>query len=179
MIVLITRGPFRCAISLTCSPLFLTFLLMCPRSLVVPSGVSSATMDGSLTTPPAPSYYHGVQLRMSCPYMSPQNGKAERMIHTTKDVMCSLLFYASLPACYWAESLHAATYLLILLRTKAISVPSPDFALFGTTPSYAQLQVFGCAYYPTPLPPLPISSPLVPICVSFLGTPMSTRGTGV
>jgi len=40
----------------------------------------------------------GVQLRMSCPYTSPQNGKAERMIHTTNDVMHTLLFWASLPA---------------------------------------------------------------------------------
>ena len=33
----------------------------------------------------------GVQLRMSCPYTSPQNGKAERMIRTTNDVMRTLL----------------------------------------------------------------------------------------
>jgi hypothetical protein len=32
---------------------------------------------------------HGVQLRMSCPYTSPQNGKAERMICTTNVVMCT------------------------------------------------------------------------------------------
>jgi hypothetical protein len=58
MIVLITRGPFRCAISLTRSPRSLTFSLMCPRSFVVPSGVSSATMDVSLTTTPlAPSSF--------------------------------------------------------------------------------------------------------------------------
>jgi hypothetical protein len=76
-----------------------------------------------------------------------QNGKAERIIHTTNDVMHSLLFQASLPARYWAESLHAATYLLNLLPTKAISTLSPHFALFGTTPSYAHLRVFGCACY--------------------------------
>jgi hypothetical protein len=35
---------------------------------------------------------HNVQLRMPCPYTSPQNGKAESMIHTTYDVMHSLLF---------------------------------------------------------------------------------------
>jgi hypothetical protein len=57
------------------------------------------------------------------------------MILTTNDVMCSLLFQASLPARYWAESLHAATYLLNLLSTKAILAPTPHFALLGTTPS--------------------------------------------
>jgi transposase InsO family protein len=33
----------------------------------------------------------GVQLRMSFPYTSPQNGKAERMLRTTNDVMRTLL----------------------------------------------------------------------------------------
>jgi histone deacetylase 1/2 len=42
----------------------------------------------------------GVQLRMSCPYTSPQNGKAERMIRTTNDVMRTLLIQASLPRAY-------------------------------------------------------------------------------
>jgi hypothetical protein len=85
---------------------------------------------------------------MLCPYMSPQNGKVAHMIRTTNDVMRSLLFQASLPARYWAENLYAATYLLNLLPTKAISAPSPHFALFDTTPSYAHLRVFGCACYP-------------------------------
>jgi hypothetical protein len=85
---------------------------------------------------------------MSCPYNPPQNGKGERMIHTTNDVMHSLLFQTSLLARYWVESLHTATYLLNLLPTKAISAPSPHFALFGATPSYAHLRVFGCACYP-------------------------------
>jgi hypothetical protein len=85
---------------------------------------------------------------MSCPYTSLQNGKAECMIRTTNDVLHSLLFQASLPAYYWAKSLSATTYLLNLLPTKTISTPTPHFALFGTTPSYAHLRVFGCPYYP-------------------------------
>jgi hypothetical protein len=73
---------------------------------------------------------------MSCPYTFPHSGKAKRLISTTSDVLCSLLFEASLPARYWAGSLHDTTN---LLPTKAISTPSPHFALFGTTPSYAHL----------------------------------------
>jgi hypothetical protein len=40
----------------------------------------------------------GVHLRMSFPYTSSQNDKAERMIHTTNDIMRTLLLQASLPA---------------------------------------------------------------------------------
>jgi hypothetical protein len=131
-----TRGLFRCARSPTSSPPSATSSPLCPRSLATSFGASSAIMDMSLiTTPPTLSSSHGVQLRMSCPYTSPQNSKAECMIRTTNDVMCSLLFQASLPARYWAESLHAATYLLNLLSTKAILAPTPHFALLGTTPS--------------------------------------------
>jgi hypothetical protein len=75
---------------------------------------------------------HDVQLRMPCPYTFPQNGKAEHMICTTNGVMRSLLFQASFPARYWAESLYTATYILNLLPTKSISATTPYFALFGT-----------------------------------------------
>jgi hypothetical protein len=63
------------------------------------------------------------------------------MIHTTNDVMRSLMFQASIPAYYWAESLYTTTYILNLLPTKAISAPTPYFALFDTTPSYAHIWV--------------------------------------
>ncbi|WVZ83833.1 hypothetical protein U9M48_030931 [Paspalum notatum var. saurae] len=77
----------------------------------------------------------GVQLRMSCPYTSSQNGKAERMIRTTYDVMHTLL-------------LHTATYLLNRLPSTTSPAPTPHHALFGTPPHYDHLHVFGCACYP-------------------------------
>jgi hypothetical protein len=70
----------------------------------------------------------GIHLRMSCPYTSPPNGRAERMIRTTNDVVLSLLFQASLPAHYWAEALATATYLLNRLPTKAV-LPTPLLTL--------------------------------------------------
>jgi hypothetical protein len=50
-------------------------------------------------------------LRMSCPYTSPQNSKVECMIRSINNVLCSLLFQASLPVPYWIEALHTTTYL--------------------------------------------------------------------
>jgi len=53
----------------------------------------------------------GVSLRMSCPYTSQQNGKAERMLRTTNNVTRTLLFQASMPPSYWADALATATHL--------------------------------------------------------------------
>jgi len=39
----------------------------------------------------------GIYLRKSCPYTSPQNGKAERIIRSINNVVRSLLFQASMP----------------------------------------------------------------------------------
>jgi hypothetical protein len=43
----------------------------------------------------------GVLLQMSCPDTSPQNGKAECIFRTINNMLCSLLFQASIPARYW------------------------------------------------------------------------------
>uniref|UniRef100_A0A8R7QKJ8 Integrase catalytic domain-containing protein n=1 Tax=Triticum urartu TaxID=4572 RepID=A0A8R7QKJ8_TRIUA len=40
---------------------------------------------------------NGIRLRLSCPYISTQNGKAERAIHTINDVVRSLMFQSSMP----------------------------------------------------------------------------------
>jgi hypothetical protein len=91
---------------------------------------------------------NGTQLRMSCPYTSPQNGKAERIIYSINNVIHTLLIQASLPGRYWAEGLHTATNLLNRLPTKAIQVACSHIARFGSAPSYEHLRVFGCACYP-------------------------------
>jgi hypothetical protein len=70
------------------------------------------------------------------------------MIRTTTNMICCLLFQASLPASYWAEALHTATHLLNRLPSTTVSLPTPRFALYGTAPSYDHLRVFGCACYP-------------------------------
>jgi histone deacetylase 1/2 len=91
---------------------------------------------------------HGILLRFSCPYMSPQNGKAEHIIRTINDIVRTLLFQASMPPKFCVESLHTATHLLNRLPTKAISAPSSFFTLFSTPPTYSDLRTFGCLCYP-------------------------------
>jgi hypothetical protein len=47
----------------------------------------------------------GMHLCMSCPYTSPQNGKAEHLIRPVNNVVLCLLFQTSLPPSYWVEAL--------------------------------------------------------------------------
>jgi hypothetical protein len=119
---------------------------------------------------------HGVTLRMSCPHTSPQNGKAERIIRTTNNILRSLLFQASMPPSYWVEALHTATYLFNRHPTKTLASTTPFFALFKLQPSYDHLRVFGCRCYPN------LSStathklaPRSAACV-FLGYPSEHKG---
>jgi hypothetical protein len=91
---------------------------------------------------------HGVTLRMSCPYTSQQNGKAEHILRTLNNITRSLLFQASLPPSYWVEALHTATYLLNRRPSKTLAHQTPYAALHDSPPSYTHLCVFGCKCYP-------------------------------
>jgi hypothetical protein len=121
---------------------------------------------------------HGIHLRMSCPYTSAQNGKAERIIQSINNVVCSLLFHASVPPpppVFWAAALGTATYLINILPTKTLNHSTPHFYLFGQHPSYEHLRVFGCSCEPLP----PTNFPPAPPSVFFSGNPLTTRATFV
>jgi hypothetical protein len=115
-------------------------------STIKPSNVITVV---SLTTlAPTLFFTHGVAMRMSYPHTSPQNGCAEHIIHSTNDIMRSLMFQASLPTAYWVEALHTATYLLNLRPTKTLSFGTLHFSLFSVHPDLSHLHVFGCKCYP-------------------------------
>jgi hypothetical protein len=121
---------------------------------------------------------HGVQLQMSCPYTSPQNGKAEHMLRTTNNIVCTLLCQASMLSQYWVEKLHTVTYLLNRLLTKIITVSCPYTALYNT-PSRLPMSTFGSLGV-TAIPTCPrqphIILLLVPPGVPSLAIPWITKG---
>jgi histone deacetylase 1/2 len=91
---------------------------------------------------------HGISLRLSCPYTSPQNRRAERLIRTHNDIVRTLLFQASLPPHFWAEALLTANHLLNIRPSRAINNHTPHFLLYGTHPIYDHLRTFGCLCFP-------------------------------
>jgi histone deacetylase 1/2 len=119
---------------------------------------------------------NGTALRLSCPYTSQQNDKAERAIRTLNDTMRRLMFQAHLPEKFWAEALATATYLVNRRPCKAINSLVPYTRLHSSPPTYAALRVFGCLCYPNVASTLPHKlSPCSMPCVS-LGYPSQHRG---
>ena len=91
---------------------------------------------------------HGILLCFSCPYTSPQNGKAERSLRPLNDIIRTLLFHACMPPKFWAEALRTATYLLNIRPSKVNPHTTPYFSLFRSHPNYPELRVFGCFCFP-------------------------------
>ncbi|GKE07650.1 ribonuclease H-like domain-containing protein, partial [Tanacetum coccineum] len=91
---------------------------------------------------------NGIQFRFSCPKISQQNGKSERMVRTINNLIRTLLFQANLPPTFWVEALNVATHLLNFLPSTAIHNEIPYTRLFGTNPDYSLLRTFGCLCYP-------------------------------
>jgi hypothetical protein len=95
---------------------------------------------------PRSFHTHGVHLRLVPLHFSPKWPDRTHHSHHHQHICC-LLFQTSLHASYWAKALNTATH-LNRLPSKAVSHPTPYFALYGTTPSYDHLLVFSCACYP-------------------------------
>ena len=86
---------------------------------------------------------HGIALRMSCPYTSPQNGRAERILRTLNDTVRSLLIHASMPFSFWVEALNTATFVLNRRPCRSRHNLTPFYLLYGAHPDYTNMRVFG------------------------------------
>ncbi|CAH9137282.1 unnamed protein product [Cuscuta epithymum] len=117
---------------------------------------------------------YGISFRFSCPYTSPQNGKAERKIRYINNVTRTLLLHASVPPKLWPHAVLMATYLHNILPSKSLSYTSPTLALYRKQPSYSHLRIFGCLCYPHIPTPHKLAARTIP-CV-FLGFPSQHKG---
>lgn len=79
---------------------------------------------------------HGISFRLSCPYTSAQNGKAERILRTLNDCVRSILLHAGMPPRFWVEALATATHLLNCRPCQASGTLTPYQLLLGAPPAY-------------------------------------------
>jgi hypothetical protein len=118
---------------------------------------------------------NGISFRLSCPYTSPQNGKAERKIRSINNIIRTLLIHASLPPSFWQYALEMATYISNILPSKSINFQSPVSMLYNKNPSYTHLRIFGCLCFPLfPSSTIHKLQPRSTPCV-FLGYPSNHR----
>lgn len=119
---------------------------------------------------------HGIAIRLSCPYTSSQNGKAEWIIRTLNDCVRSLLIHAGMPSSFWVEALSTATYLINHRPYQATGRLTPFQLLLGAAPEYDHLRVFGCLCFPNLAATMPNKlSARSSTCV-LLGYPSYHRG---
>jgi hypothetical protein len=90
----------------------------------------------------------GIFLRLTCPYTSQKNGRAERTLRTLNDSMCTMLLHASTPLSFWPDALAMATYLRNHQPCRVRQHITPHELLLGHATDYSHLRVFVSLCYP-------------------------------
>lgn len=91
---------------------------------------------------------NGISHLTTPPHTPEHNGMSERRHRHIVETGLSLLTHASIPPSYWTYAFAAAVYLINRMPTKVLAMDSPYLRLFGATPNYSKLRVFGCLCYP-------------------------------
>ena len=89
----------------------------------------------------------GTFSHQSCPYTSQQNGREKWKHHHILDVVCTFLISSSMPERFWGEAALIAIYTINHVPSPTTHNKSPFKLLYGQTPNYSSLQIFGYACF--------------------------------
>ena len=89
----------------------------------------------------------GTIVQRSCPHTSQQNGRAERKHRHILDSVRALLLSASCPEKFWGEAALTSVYTINRLPSSVLQNTSPFEKLYGISPDYSKLKVFGSACF--------------------------------
>lgn len=82
------------------------------------------------------------------PHTPEHNGVSERKHRHIVETGLSLLSHAGMPRSYWTYAFSTVVYLINRLPTPVLNMTSPFAKLFGTTPNFDKLKIFGCLCFP-------------------------------
>lgn len=89
---------------------------------------------------------HGISYLTTPPHTPKYNGYFERHHHHIIETSLSLLSHASLLLHFWSHAFAIAIYLINQMSTPTLQLFSPYEKLFGSSPNYSKLCVFGCLW---------------------------------
>ena len=89
----------------------------------------------------------GIVPHSSCAGTSQKNGRAERKLRHILDVVRVTTIAASTPSQFWREAALTAVYTINRCPFPIVQNQNPYDMLFGSSPSYDLLRVFGCVYF--------------------------------
>jgi hypothetical protein len=141
-------GPFHCGTSQTFLPHLFRFMLLFKLNSSVPSLVFRLTMARSSTIMTYVLAAHGMVLRLTCPYTSQQNGRADHVLRTLNDSLRTMLLHVDALLSFWPDTLATVTYLLNHRPCRTHNDLTSYQLLLGVPPDYSHLHVFGCRCYP-------------------------------
>ncbi|CAA7017944.1 unnamed protein product [Microthlaspi erraticum] len=90
----------------------------------------------------------GITHLTSPPHTLEHNGVSERKHRHIVETGLSLLTHAGMPKTYWTYAFATAVYLINRQPSPTISMESPFQKLFGTTPNYSKMRIFGSLCFP-------------------------------
>ncbi|PNX86333.1 hypothetical protein L195_g042411, partial [Trifolium pratense] len=120
--------------------------------------------------------YDGTIHQSSCTDTPQQNGVAERKHRHIVETARSLLLSASVPCEFWGEAILTSVHVINRIPSSITSGLSPFEKLYGSTPDYSSLKVFGSTCFVLrPQVERNKLSPRSTICV-FLGYGAGQKG---
>lgn len=87
-------------------------------------------------------------MRLTCPYTSKQNRRAERKHRHILETGLTLLAQASMPLKYWWDAFLMSTLLINGLPSQVTQGKSPMELMFDKQIDYGALRIFGSACFP-------------------------------
>lgn len=112
--------------------------------------VKSIYTDGGAEYIKLKPYFNsnGISHYVSLPYTPEHIGIAERKHRHIVETALTLLSHSQVPQKFWCFAFHMAVHLINRMPIAQLNNKYPYEILFGSSPNYLTLRVFGCLCYP-------------------------------